>query len=114
MSAKKEEGIATFGASMTMGKDAPNDARKIVDFMQKSTLDLSGSGYRGTVTDLEKDLENASPSQMKKLKPFQDELKSVRKNGAVLTKQMVSLFNSNPTFKKHFVFGGNRTNKVWR
>lgn len=105
MSAKKEEGIATFNAaSMTMGKDAPNDARKIVDFMQKSTLDLSGSGYRGTVTDLEKDLENASPSQMKKLKPFQDELKSVRKNGAVLTKQMVSLFNSNPTFKKHFVF----------
>ena len=116
MSAKKEEGIATFNAaSMTMGKDAPNDARKIVDFMQKNTLDLSGSGYRGTVTDLEKDLENASPSQMKKLKPFQDELKSVRKNGAVLTKQMVSLFNSNPTFKKHFtVFGCNRTNKVWR
>ena len=105
MSAKKEEGIATFNAaSMTMGKNAPNDARKIVDFMQKSTLDLSGSGYRGTVTDLEKDLENANPSQMKKLKPFQDELKSVRKNGAVLTKQMVSLFNSNPTFKKHFVF----------
>ena len=33
--------------------------------MQKSTLDLSGSGYRGTVTDLEKDLENANPSQMK-------------------------------------------------
>ena len=105
MSAKKEEGIATFNAaSMTMGKNAPNDARKIVDFMQKSTLDLSGSGYKGTVTDLEKDLENAKPSQMKRLKPFQDELKSVRKNGAVLTKQMVSLFNSNPTFKKHFVF----------
>jgi len=105
MSAKKEEGIATFNAaSMTMGKDSPSDAKKIVDFMQKSTLDLSGSGYKGTVTDLEKDLENAKPSQMKKLKPFQDELKSVRKNGAVLTKQMVSLFNSNPTYKKHFVF----------
>lgn len=105
MSAKKEEGIATFNAaSMTMGKNAPNDAKKIVDFMQKNTLDLSGSGYKGTVTDLEKDLENANPSQMKRLKPFQDELKSVRKNGAVLTKQMVGLFNSNPTFKKHFVF----------
>ena len=105
MSAKKEEGIATFNAaSMTMGKNAPNDAKKIVDFMQKNTLDLSGSGYRGTVTDLEKDLEDAKPSQMKNLKPFKDELKTVRKNGAVLTKQMVGLFNSNPTFKKHFVF----------
>ena len=107
MSAKKEEGIATFkAASMTMGKKAPNEAKKIVEFMQKNTLDLSGSGYRGSVEKLEKDLESSkgNPQAMKKLKPFQDELKTVRKNGQVLTKDMVSLFQSNPTFKKHFVF----------
>ena len=107
MSAKKEEGIATFkAASMTMGKKAPNEAKKIVEFMQKNTLDLSGSGYKGSVEKLEKDLESSkgNPQAMKKLKPFQDELKTVRKNGQVLTKDMVSLFQSNPTFKKHFVF----------
>ena len=107
MSAKKEEGIATFkAASMTMGKDSPREAENIVDFMKKNTLDLSGSGYKGSVDALEKDLEKSkgNPQAMKKLKPFQDELKTVRKNGAVLTKQMVDIFQKNPTFKKHFVF----------
>ena len=107
MSAKKEEGIATFNAAqMTMGKDSPREAEKIVDFMKKTTLDLSGSGYKGSVEDLEKELEKSkgNPQAMKKLKPFQDELKTVRKNGAVLTKQMVDIFQKNPTFKKHFVF----------
>ena len=107
MSAKKEEGIATFkAAQMTMGKQSPKEAKEIVDFMRKTTLDLSGSGYKGSVDALEKELEKAkgNPQALKKLKPFQDELKSVRKNGAVLTKQMVSLFKNNPTYKKHFVF----------
>ena len=107
MSAKKEEGIATFkAASMTMADKAPKEAGDIVEFMRKNTLDLSGSGYKGTVTDLEDALEKAkgNPQAMKKLKPFQDELKSVRKNGQVLTKQMVGLFQKNPTYKKHFVF----------
>ena len=107
MSAKKEEGIATFkAASMTMADKAPKEAEDIVEFMRKNTLDLSGSGYKGTVTDLEDALEKAkgNPQAMKKLKPFQDELKSVRKNGQVLTKQMVGLFQKNPTYKKHFVF----------
>ena len=91
---------------MTMGKDSPREAEKIVDFMKKTTLDLSGSGYKGSVEDLEKELEKSkgNPQAMKKLKPFQDELKTVRKNGAVLTKQMVDIFQKNPTFKKHFVF----------
>ena len=107
MSAKREEGIATFNAAqMTMGKDSPKEAEKIVDFMKKSTLDLSGSGYKGSVDALEKELEKSksNPQAMKKLKPFQDELKTVRKNGAVLTKQMVDIFQKNPTYKKHFVF----------
>ena len=107
MSAKKEEGIATFkAASMTMADKAPKEAGDIVEFMRKNTLDLSGSGYKGSVDALEKDLEKSkgNPQAMKKLKPFQDELKTVRKNGAVLTKQMVDIFQKNPTFKKHFVF----------
>ena len=107
MSAKKEEGIATFkAAQMTMAEKSPKEAQDIVDFMKENTLDLSGSGYKGSIEDLEKELENAkgNPQKMKKLKPFQDELKSVRKNGKVLTKQMVSIFQKNPTYKRHFVF----------
>lgn len=107
MSAKKEEGIATFkAAQMTMAEKSPKEAQDIVDFMKENTLDLSGSGYKGSIEDLEKELENAkgNPQKMKKLKPFQDELKSVRKNGKVLTKQMVGIFQKNPTYKRHFVF----------
>ena len=107
MSAKKEEGIATFkAAQMTMAEKSPKEAQDIVDYMKENTLDLSGSGYKGSIEDLEKALEKAkgNPQAMKKLKPFQDELKSVRKNGQVLTKQMVGIFQKNPTYKKHFVF----------
>ena len=107
MSAKKEEGIATFkAAQITMAEKSPKEAQDIVDFMKENTLDLSGSGYKGSVEDLEKELEKAkgNPQKIKKLKPFQDELKAVRKNGKVLTKQMVGVFQKNPIYKKHFVF----------
>ncbi len=107
MSAKAPEGIATFNAaSKMMGKNAPKETAKIIDFMQNETMDLTGSGYKGSVTDLEKELETSkgNPQKMKNLKPFKDELDATRKNIGTLTTKIVKVFNDNPTFKKHFVF----------
>ena len=70
-----KESDLVLGSVYSLGKNAPKETAKIIDFMQNETMDLTGSGYKGSVTDLEKELETSkgNPQKMKNLKPFKDE-----------------------------------------
>ena len=71
MSAKQAEAASTFGAAVRMyGKNYPSEVNKILDKFKTAVLDLSESGYRGSIDSLEKDIKasDADPKKMKKLK----------------------------------------------
>ena len=53
MSAKQAEAASTFGAAVSMyGKNYPSSVNKILDSFKSSILDLSESGYRGSISCL--------------------------------------------------------------
>jgi len=107
MSAKRAEAAATFGAAMRLyGDKYPSKVNKILDKFQKGVLDLSGSGYRGQVGDLKKDIESSKgdPEKMKKLKPFADNLKAAEEDAKWITSEMNRVFLSDSLFKTLFVF----------
>tara|TARA_A100001037_G_scaffold290243_1_gene302854 strand:- start:21227 stop:22858 length:1632 start_codon:yes stop_codon:yes gene_type:complete len=107
MSAKQAEAASTFGAAVRMyGKNYPSEVNKILDKFKTAVLDLSESGYRGSIDSLEKDIKasDADPKKMKKLKPVVDNLKQARDDGKYITSEMNRLFLSDAKFKDLFVF----------
>ena len=107
MSAKQAEAASTFGAAVRMyGKNYPSEVNKILDKFKTAVLDLSESGYRGSIDSLEKDIKasEADPKKMKKLKPVVDNLKQAREDGKYITSEMNRLFLSDAKFKDLFVF----------
>lgn len=107
MSAKQAEAASTFGAAVSMyGKNYPSSVNKILDSFKSSILDLSESGYRGSISALEKDIKasEGDPTKMKKLKPVVDNLKQARDDGKFITSEMNRLFLSDSKFKDLFVF----------
>ena len=107
MSAKQAEAASTFGAAVSMyGKNYPSSVNKILDSFKSSILDLSESGYRGSISALEKDIKasEGDPKKMKKLKPVVDNLKQARDDGKFITSEMNRLFLSDSKFKDLFVF----------
>ena len=107
MSAKQAEAASTFGAAVSMyGKNYPSSVNKILDSFKSSILDLSESGYRGSISALEKDIKasEGDPKKMKKLKPVVDNLKQASDDGKFITSEMNRLFLSDSKFKDLFVF----------
>lgn len=107
MSAKQAEAASTFGAAVSMyGKNYPSNVNKILDSFKTAVLDLSESGYRGSISALETDIKasEGDPKKMKKLKPVVDNLKQARDDGRYITSEMNRLFLSDSKFKDLFVF----------
>jgi hypothetical protein len=107
MSAKQAEAASTFGAAVSMyGKNYPSSVNKILDSFKSSILDLSESGYRGSISALETDIKasGGDPKKMKKLKPVIDNLNQARDDGKFITSEMNRLFLSDSKFKDLFVF----------
>ena len=107
MSAKQAEAASTFGAAVRMyGKNYPSNVNKILDSFKTAVLDLSESGYRGSIDALQKDIKSSEgdPKKMQKLKPVMDNLKQARDDGRYITSEMNRLFLSDSKFKDLFVF----------
>lgn len=107
MSAKQAEAASTFGAAVSMyGKNYPSNVNKILDSFKTAVLDLSESGYRGSIDALQKDIKSSEgdPKKMQKLKPVMDNLKQARDDGRYITSEMNRLFLSDSKFKDLFVF----------
>ena len=107
MSSKRQESFATFEAAMLLyGEEYPSDVTSILNDFKDDVLDLEDSGYKGSIENLEKDIEKSKGNrkEMEKLQSFKDNLDLVRKNGEKLTLKINKLFRDDPRMKQMFIF----------
>ena len=108
MSAKREEGIATFkGAMSLMSKESSKQVQDIIDIMKNETMDLSASDYKGSIGDLEKTFANKktlNPADKKQITNYMSDLKNARVTAEKLNNKLENFFNKDILFKKYFVY----------
>jgi len=107
MSSKKQESFATFQAAMLLyGDNYPREVNSILDSFKNDVLDFEGSGYKGSIGSLEKDIEDSEgdSKKMAKLQSYKDDMDEARKNGEELTVKINQLFQNDPKMKQLFIF----------